>query len=97
MIFASQGDKLFVFADKNQTVCQSVIIIKEDLEYQFSLKVTHSKLWMCQKIDSFTVCWHFQVIFVSQSLCLLTLSDKSQKFAKVLKWSEKTQGTSLFF
>jgi len=44
MIFASQCDKLFVFADKNQNVCQSVTIIRKDPGYQFSLKVTHSKI-----------------------------------------------------
>ncbi len=83
MIFASQCDKLFVFADKNQTVCQSVIIIKEDSEYQFSLKVTHSKLLNVSENWQLHCLLTFSGDFcVTESLSTHTFRQKSKSLQK---------------
>jgi len=61
MIFASQCDKSFNLLEKNQSVLKSVTIIRKDSTYQFSPKVTHSKISNIQDNQ--------------QLHCLLTFSD----------------------
>jgi len=60
----------------------------------FYLKLHAENFQMFKKFDSFTVHWHFQIIFASESHIFSALSDKNQKQHKVLKQAQRTQGTS---
>ena len=85
MIFASQCDRLFVFADKNQNVCQSVTIIRKDSGYQFSPKVTHSKFLNVSENGQLHCLWTFSGDFcVTESLFTHTFRQKSKSVQKCL-------------
>jgi len=52
---------------------------------------------MFKKFNSFTVCWHFQIIFASKSHILFALSDKNQTLCKSAQTSSKNSGYRWYF
>jgi len=52
---------------------------------------------MFKKFNSFTISWHFQMIFASESYILFTLSDKNQKLCKSAQTSSKNPGYQWYF
>ena len=63
----------------------------------FYLKLHAENFQMFKKFDSFTVSWHFQIIFASESHILFALSDKNQKLCKSAQTSSKDPGYRWYF
>jgi len=75
-IFASQCDKLFIFLDRNQSICKCVTTVEKDLTYQFLHRVTthlkFSKNWQLSCLltiaeDFCITVWQIVYIFRQKS------------------------------
>ena len=75
---------------KMKNVCQSLTSVWKDLIYQFSHWVTQLKIF--KKLTCSAVCWHFQMIFVSQDDKFFMFSDQKTKCLQKSHHSLKDSG-----
>jgi len=87
-IFASQCDKLFIFWDRNQSICKCVTTARKDLIYQFLHRVTtHLKFSKNWQLSCLLTC--LDNFFITMSQTVYGFRQKFKNICKSLKTVRK--------